>query len=73
MLDHDEFDTVFFRCRFGALSSTALVYKGYLNVFTRHLLYLGGQMLYLSTLLLISGSHHQRKEQPQCVYGGVYF
>lgn len=53
MLDYDEFDTVLFRCCFGALSGIALVYKGYFDVFTRHLLYLRGQFFNLSTLLFI--------------------
>jgi hypothetical protein len=72
MLDDYKLDTVFFRCRFGALSGVALIYKRYFDAFTRHLLYLRGQFFNLSTLLLIGRRHHQRKEETQGVYCCIY-
>lgn len=63
MLDDYELDTVFFRCRFGALSRVALVYKSYFDTFARHLLYLRGQLPNLSAFLFV-GRRHDRGNPP---------
>jgi hypothetical protein len=73
VLDHDELDALSSGSLLCRLPGVALVYKSYFDVFTCYLLYLRSQLLYLSTLLLVGRRYHQRKEQPQGVYGGMDF